>query len=54
MITQESFRTGEEGGAKSAATFDAAPIYYKGMYKEFTSTFINLKLYNGAKWIWQH
>ncbi len=48
-----SFRTGEEGGAKSTATFDAAPIYYKGMYKEFTSTSINLKLYNGAKWVWQ-
>lgn len=50
---QESFRSGEENGANLAGTFDASPIYYKGMYKEFTSTSIRLKLYNGDKWVWE-
>ena len=50
---QGSFRASEETGTHEAARFDASPIYYKGMYKEFTSTSINLKLYDGAKWIWQ-
>jgi len=50
---QGSFRASEENGTNEAAGFDASPIYYKGMYKEFTSTSINLKLYDGAKWIWQ-
>lgn len=31
----------------------AAPIFYKGMYKEFTSTSVLLKLWNGEKWIWE-
>ena len=50
---QGSFRTGEENGAKPAEGFDASPIYYKGMYKEFTSTSIRLKLFNGDKWVWE-
>ena len=50
---QVSFRTGEENGAKQAEGFDASPIYYKGMYKEFTNTSIRLKLFNGDKWVWE-
>ena len=48
-----SLRTGEENGMKPAEHFDASPIYYKGMYKEFTSTFVRLKLFNGDKWVWE-
>ena len=48
----ESLRTGSEHGAKQAESFHASPIYYKGMYKEFTSTSVNLKLFNGDKWVW--
>lgn len=48
-----SLRTGEENGMKPAEHFDASPIYYKGMYKEFTSTSVRLKLFNGDKWVWE-
>ena len=48
-----ALRSGEEKGAKPAEEFDASPIYYKGMYKELTSTGILLKLYNGDKWVWE-
>lgn len=50
---QGSFRAGEEKGANMAENFDASPIYYKGMYKEFTSTGVRLKLFNGDKWVWE-
>lgn len=30
--------------------FNAAPIYYKGMYRNFTENQIELKLYNGTDW----
>ena len=50
---QGSLRSGEEKGAKPAEGFDASPIYYKGMYKEFTSTGVRLKLFNGDKWVWE-
>lgn len=48
----EIYRSGEKNGMKTAQEFDASPIYYKGMYKEFTSTSIRLKLFNGDKWVW--
>ncbi len=48
-----SFRTGEGQGARQAGSFHASPIYYKGMYKNFTATAICLKVYNGAKWVWE-
>lgn len=51
---QGSLRSGEEKGAKPAESFDASPIYYKGMYKEFTGTSVRLKLYNGDKWVWEN
>ena len=50
---QGSFRAGEEKGTKPAEVFDASPIYYKGMYKEFTCTSIRLKVFNGDKWVWE-
>ena len=48
-----SFRSGVDKGANMAENFDASPIYYKGMYKEFTSTGVWLKLFNGDKWVWE-
>ncbi len=47
-----SFCSGEEQGARQAEEFNASPIMYKGMYKEFTETSIRLKLYNGVTWKW--
>lgn len=35
-----------------ATTFAAAPVYYKGMYKELKEDSIMLKVYTGKKWIW--
>lgn len=32
--------------------FSLSPVYYKGMYKEFTKTSIMLKIYTGNKWEW--
>ena len=34
--------------------FQASPIFYKGMYRGFTSVSIELKLWNGEKWVWEH
>lgn len=49
----EIYRSVEESGMKPAdGSFDASPIYYKGMYKEFCSTSIRLKVFNGDKWVW--
>lgn len=50
---QGSLRSGAERGAQPAESFDASPIYYKGMYKEFTSTSVRLKVFNGDKWVWE-
>lgn len=35
-----------------AKGFHASPIYYKGMYRNFKKTTIELKVWNGEKWIW--
>ena len=32
--------------------FSAAPVYYKGMYKEITENSIRLKVFTGKKWVW--
>ncbi len=36
----------------TARQFHAAPVYYKGMYKDFTESSICLKLYTGEIWKW--
>lgn len=33
-------------------TFSAAPVYYKGMYKELKEDSVLLKVYTGEKWKW--
>lgn len=35
-----------------AGTFSAAPVYYKGMYKEWKEDSILLKVYTGERWKW--
>lgn len=47
---QVSFCTGADKGTNMAEDFDVSPIYYKGIYKEFTSTSVRLKVFNGGKW----
>lgn len=37
---------------RPAKNFHASPVFYKGMYKDFTDRSITLKLWNGDKWIW--
>ncbi len=49
----KSYRSGEENGSQPAEDFQAAPIFYKGMYKDFTEAGISLKLWNGEKWVWE-
>ncbi len=49
----KSYRSGEENGSQPAREFQAAPIFYKGMYKDFTEKGISLKLWNGEKWVWE-
>lgn len=34
------------------SSFQASPIFYKGMYRDFTAVSIELKLWNGTKWVW--
>lgn len=47
----------EEGLGKTkpsiAKQFNASPIFYKGMYKDFSEDCIRLKLWNGEKWVWE-
>ncbi len=47
-----SFCSGEEQGAQMAEKFNASPIFYKGMYKEFNADSIRLKLYDRVAWKW--
>lgn len=46
---QENFNTNMP---KETEIFRTHPVFYKGMYRDFTATSIQLKLFNGKKWIW--
>lgn len=37
---------------KSAETVKPNMVFYKGMYKEFNQRSIDLKLFNGERWVW--
>lgn len=37
---------------EKANGFNAQPVFYKGMYKEFEDDSIKLKLWSGTSWIW--
>ncbi len=41
-----------EGQPSQASQFRASPVFYKGMYKDFTEDSITLKLYTGKEWKW--
>lgn len=44
---------GKEKGSRPAREFHACPIFYKGMYKDFTEEGICLKLWNGERWVFE-
>lgn len=37
---------------KKAKEFHASPVFYVGMYRNRTENSIQLKVYNGVKWVW--
>ncbi len=37
---------------KQAGTLEPNMVVYKGMYRNFTDTSLELKLFNGEKWVW--
>ena len=43
---------GSIGIPSQARTVDCSPILYKGMYREFCDNSIELKVFNGEKWVW--
>lgn len=42
----------KKGQPQPASVFQAAPVFYKGMYRNFEKNSIELKLFNGVKWNW--
>ena len=50
-ISQKTLTKEERNREKGE--WQAAPMFYQGMYKDFTSTSISLKLWNGEKWVWE-
>lgn len=53
---QKSFENWQQScignGPSEAKQFRASPVFYKGMYKDFTEDSISLKLYTGTEWRW--
>lgn len=49
-----SYKEGEKrnSSVKPAGHFFTSPIFYKGMYKEFSQEGISLKLWTGERWVW--
>jgi len=47
-----SYDAGRTQGRNPAEEFHTSPVYYKGMYKDFTETSICLKLFDGERWNW--
>ena len=46
-------KEGKNGRIPSqAAAINGSPVFYKGMYREFGESSIQLKVYNGEKWVW--
>lgn len=37
---------------KPAKAFQASPVFYKGMYRDFSENSITLKLWTGSSWAW--
>lgn len=51
---QENWKeSSDKGKAPSfACTVQSAPVFYKGMYRDFTKESITLKLFTGSRWKW--
>lgn len=45
-------RAAAGGNVNPAGKFQASPVFYKGMYKDFSGSSVCLKLWNGEKWLW--
>ena len=52
MIRSRSFQAREKKELPIAEKFSAAPVYYKGMYKELKEDSVLLKIFTGEKWKW--
>lgn len=50
----KSYTSGSEGDTRRrpAGSILSSPVFYKGMYKDFTENGICLKLWNGERWKW--
>lgn len=46
------FARSEAKPERTAAALNSAVTYYKGMYRDFSSSEITLKVYDGEKWKW--
>lgn len=46
------FTRNDEKAEKAASELNSAVNYYKGMYRDFSSSEITLKVYDGKKWRW--
>lgn len=49
---EEGLKKQNKGCPKPASCFHASPLFYQGMYRNFTSASIELKLWNGTVWKW--
>lgn len=45
-------KQGDNNIPSQAGKVNGSPVFYKGMYRAFTENSIQLKLYNGIKWVW--
>jgi len=52
MAESKQQRLSDNTFPSMAETFSAAPVYYKGMYKELKEDSIMIKVYTGEKWKW--
>lgn len=48
------FTRNETAPGRTASSLNSAVVYYKGMYRDFSSSEITLKVYDGQKWTWMH
>lgn len=47
-----SCANGNRGFPTPAKAINCSPVFYKGMYREFQKNTVQLKVYNGKKWVW--
>lgn len=47
-------RKGFKVSLKKTEYFEKGVTYYKGMYQDMTQEHIQLKVWNGSKWVWMH